>query len=222
MKDYLEILYSRDNKPLTNYPEKLVQFILDKSGIKDCSGMKLLEPGVGLGDHLRILKKKGFAVFGLDVSPMSLSESPDLSIKIVDESTKIWPYEDESMDIIYSKSFIEHLADPGIFLSESLRVLRSGGKIITLTPDWESNVKKFYDDYTHKSPYTTVSLKNILLSYGFTHVDVFKFRQLPFTWKSPFLNSISALIGLFVHHRAQAKFLRWSRELMIFSVATKP
>ena len=222
MKDYLDIVYSRRSKPLTNYPEQLVEYILEQLGIKGREGLSLMEPGVGCGDHLRIFKEKGFVVRGLDISERSKEMSPDLEIDVMDSDGKTWPYEDCSFDIIYSKSFIEHLTDPEFFLSEAFRVLKPGGLIVTLTPDWVANYKKFYDDYTHKSPFTKVSLRNIKLSAGFIDVNSFTFRQLPYTWHNSFLNGLCVLVALFVPYQSQIKFFRWSRELMLMGYGTKP
>jgi len=222
MKDYLDIVYGRGSKPSTNYPERLVDYIIEQAGIKGRTGLSMMEPGVGCGDHLRIFKEKGFVVRGLDISERSKELSPDLDIDVMDSDGKIWPYEDCSFDVIYSKSFIEHLIDPELFLSEAFRLLKPGGLIVTLTPDWAANYKKFYDDYTHKSPFTTVSLRNIKLSAGFVDVNSFTFRQLPYTWYNPFLNGLCALVAPFVPYQTQTKFLRWSRELMLMSYGTKP
>lgn len=222
MKDYLDVVYNRSSKPLTNYPEKLVDYILEQVDIEGHAGLSLMEPGVGCGDHLRIFKEKGFIVRGLDISERSKEMSPDLDIDVMDSDGRTWPYGDCSFDVIYSKSFIEHLIDPELFLAESFRVLKPGGRIITLTPDWVANYKKFYDDYTHKCPFTKVSLRNIKLSAGFVDVNTFTFRQLPYTWHNPFLNQLCALVAPFVPYRTQIKFFRWSRELMLMGYGTKP
>ncbi|MDG1156230.1 MAG: class I SAM-dependent methyltransferase [Litorivicinaceae bacterium] len=222
MKDYLDIVYSRSDKPLTSYPEQLVDYILSQVGIKKNSGLSLLEPGVGVGDHLRIFRKRGFVVRGLDVSERSKEMSPDLEIDVIDADVKRWPYEDCSFDVVYSKSFIEHLTDPELFLFEAFRVLRPGGIIVTLTPDWVANYKKFFDDYTHKSPFTKTSLRNIKVAAGFEDVNSFTFRQLPSTWHNPFLNQFCALIAIFVPYQTKFKFFRWSRELMLMGHGTKP
>jgi len=161
MSDYLDIVYNRQSKPLTAYPEKLVDYVLDKISISDGSGLSLIEPGVGCGDHLRLFKNKGFCVRGLDISPRSVEISPDLDIDIIDADRFVWPYEDDSFDIVYSKSFIEHLLQPEHYIHEAYRVLKPGGIMVTLTPDWVANHKKFYDDYTHVKPFTKVSLASI-------------------------------------------------------------
>ena len=91
-----------------------------------------------------------------------------------------------------------------------------------MVPDWESQHQTFYDDHTHVSPFTIVSLNDIQLLTGFEDVKVSKFRQLPVVWKFPFINYLCALISPFVPVRTEIKFLRWSREIMLLGVGTKP
>jgi ubiquinone/menaquinone biosynthesis C-methylase UbiE len=69
------------------------------------------------------------------------------------------PYEDNFFDVIYSKSVIEHFHYPDIIFNEAYRVLKPGGIIITLTPEWQYIYKSFYEDFTHRTPFTSVSLK---------------------------------------------------------------
>ena len=101
-------------------------------------------------------------------------------------------------------------------------MLKPGGLLLTLTPDWEAQYKTFYDDYTHFRPFTKISLRNIKLAEGFEDVSVFKLRQLPVVWKYPALNLICAAISPFIPVRTKSKFLRWSRELMLVGSGIKP
>jgi SAM-dependent methyltransferase len=132
------------------------------------------------------------------------------------------PFEDNYFDVIYSKSFLEHIRIPEVFLKEAFRVLKPGGVIISLVPDWESQYQKFYDDYTHVSPFTSYGLNDIQLAVGFTDVEVYKLRQLPIVWKYPFLNYLCSIIALFVPVRTEIPFLRWSREVMLVGKGIKP
>lgn len=220
MSDYLKIVYNTKDRPLTNYPEKLVNYLFDSFNLKQ--GLKFLEPGCGRGEHLRYFKGLGLDVYGLDLSPEAIKLSPDLKISTFDlENGKI-PFEDNYFDVIYSKSFLEHIRIPEIFLKEAYRVLKPGGVIISLVPDWEAQYQKFYDDYTHVSPFTSLGLNNIKLSVGFQDVEVYKLRQLPIVWKYPFLNYLCSIIALFVPVRTKIPFLRWSRELMLVGKGVKP
>ena len=169
MTNYLDVVYDKEKKPYTEYPIKLTSHLFSLLEMKQ--GQSMLEPGVGRGEHLRLFKNLGLKTSGLDISMKSKELSPDLDIDIIDADSDLWPYPDNSFDIVYSKSFVEHLLNPEKYFVESYRVLKPGGILLTLTPDWESQFKKFYDDLTHVSPFTIISLRNIQLMNGFSNVE---------------------------------------------------
>jgi len=220
MADYLDVVYDENLKPYTSYPAKLEAYLFRFAKMQ--KGMNLLEPGVGRGEHLRVFKNLGLGVHGLDISPKSAEMSPDLNIATFNVDDKQWPYQANSFDIVYSKSFIEHLHEPEKFFLEVFRILKPGGIILTLTPDWEVNYKTFFDDYTHVSPFSLYSLINIQKASGFENIKAYKLRQLPIVWRFPILNHLCAAISPFIPVRTKIKFLRWSRELMLIGIAQKP
>jgi len=131
------------------------------------------------------------------------------------------PFPDNSFDMVYNKSFLEHLREPDRFLREARRVLKPGGLLLSLVPDWEVNYKIYFDDFTHRTPFTVISLRDIYLMCDFERISVYKFRQLPIVWRFPLLNYFCAAISPFVPVRTKNKFLRWSRELMLIGSAYK-
>lgn len=223
MADYLKVVYGEGVRPYTEYPTKLVTHLFERFEMK--SGMKILEPGCGRGEFLRVFKALGMDAVGLDRSEESREllgeDNIELSICDVEAATGL-PFPDNSFDVIYNKSFMEHLNHPDIFLREAFRILKPGGMILCLIPDWESNYKTYFDDFTHKTPFTKPSLEDIYKICDFENVSVTKFRQLPVVWKYPVLNYICALISPFIPVRTKNKFLRWSRELMLVGCAYKP
>jgi len=70
------------------------------------------------------------------------------------------PYEDNTVDGIYSEHFIEHLTQTEIirFLRECRRVLKPGGRIRIATPDLDEIVRHYYTN-TWRQPW--------LLKYGY-------------------------------------------------------
>lgn len=219
MKNYLSVVYNSKSHPYSDYPSKLCSYLFQIFNLK--KGMKMLEPGCGRGEFLNNFKNLGLDVVGLDVSEESLDYGNDFEVKICNVEKEKLPFDDDTFDVIYSKSFIEHLYHPENYLEEAYRVLKHGGILITLVPDWESNFKTYFDDFTHRSPFTHVSLKDAYLMNGFKNVKVFKFRQLPIIWKFPFLNYLSMVISPFVPIRSKIKFLRWSKELMLIGSGEK-
>jgi cyclopropane fatty-acyl-phospholipid synthase-like methyltransferase len=223
MKDYLDIEYNVIDKPLTDYPAKLAKYLFDKFELTP--GMTMLEIGCGRCELLAHFKDFGLQTYGLDSaeSAAKYAELADSHFELAEfkpNENKI-VFNDKKFDLIFSKSFIEHVSDPKAYLDWCYSLLVDGGRVITLTPDFEVNFKVFYDDYTHVKPFTKVSLHQVLVASNFEKVSVFKFRQLPSTWNSKLMNLISAITSIFSSHRAKNKWLRWSRELMLASVGTK-
>lgn len=223
MADYLSVVYDDKVRPYTEYPAKLVNYLFQAFNMKP--EMEILEPGCGRGEFLTEFKNLGMNVTGLDRSEemQKLLSEDDIDVKVCDvEDPEGLPFPDEYFDVVYSKSFLEHLNNPDIFLREAHRVLKKGGMILCLVPDWEANYKIYFDDFTHRTPFTKVSLADVYKICDFEKVNVYKFRQLPIVWKFPVLNYFCAAISPFIPVRTEQKFLRWSRELMLVGCAYKP
>ena len=218
-KGYLSVVYDEGSHPYTEYPKQLCHYLFQSFGLK--KGMKMLEPGCGRGEFLGNFQELGLEVYGVDLSPEAKEFTDKFPVEICDIENEQLPFQDNTFDVIYSKSFIEHLYYPERYLKEAYRVLKPNGKLITLVPDWESNYKTYFDDFTHRTPFTKQSLIDAYKMYNFSEVNVFKFRQLPIVWKYPTINYFCSLISPFIPVRTNNKFLRLSRELMLVSVGVK-
>ena len=219
-KNYLSIEYNEESHPYTEYPQKLCLYLFKCFNLKP--GMKMLEPGCGRGEFLKNFEGLGLKVYGVDISPESLNFNKDLDLSLCDLENEKLPFKDNTFDVIFSKSFIEHLNSPERYFEEAYRVLKPDGLLITLVPDWESNYKIYFDDFTHQTPFTIISLNSAYKMNGFESVKVFKFRQLPIVWKFPVMNYFCAFISPLIPIRSKYKFLRWSKELMLIGSGKKP
>ena len=218
-KNYLSVAYDEKSHPYTDYPKKLCAYLFQSFELKE--GMKMLEPGCGRGEFLKNFKELGLDVHGVDISTEAQEYAENFPVEVCDIESEKLPFEDDTFDVIYSKSFIEHLYYPERYLEEAFRVLKPGGILITLVPDWESNYKIYFDDFTHRTPFTNIALEDAYKMYGFSEVNVFKFRQLPIVWRYPKLNYFCAAISPLISVRTKNKFFRWSRELMLVGVGVK-
>jgi SAM-dependent methyltransferase len=72
-------------------------------------------------------------LFPAEVSfvPADLPGNPDAQIEIRKDGTV--PVEDTSFDVVLSTQVLEHVRDPRLYLSECLRVLRPGGRMLLTT-----------------------------------------------------------------------------------------
>jgi len=222
-RDYVEVVYNEQDRPYTTYPEKLTSYLFDRFGLS--AGDKLLDVGCGRGEFLRGFMDRGVAGHGVDQSRLAERIAPDAIIKTSNLESEGIPFPDNFFDIVYSKSVIEHFHYPEKLVQEMFRVLKPGGIVITLCPDWEFNFKIYFEDYTHRTPFMRSSLRDIQVIHGFDDVRVWRFRQLPVLWgKGKVLLPVAELTRLFVpsFFKAYSKWIRFSKEIMLLSCATKP
>lgn len=226
-KSYVDIAYNENILPFTTYPKKLVNFLSKKYQIR--KNHYLLELGCGRGEFLREFLNCGIKTKGLDQTDAALRLNPTEAVDVHDIlKNKKLPYENNTFDFVFSKSVIEHFYDSEFIFNEINRILKPGGKIITMTPDWAHVYDHFYDDYTHKKPFTLNSLREIHEASDFKNINVLRFKQLPILWSKNYLLSfplgiLSEITRILAPNFLKKKFkwIRFSKEIMLISDATK-
>jgi len=223
---YLDVIYDEERTPKTNYPYQLARHLSHRFSFRENG--KLLELGCGRGDFLLAFKRLGFECQGID-KEIHPALAKEIKLSRADLGKEKFPFPDNTFDIVYHKSLIEHFYSPHHLMEETYRVLKPGGKVVILTPDWVSTMKIFYEDITHCRPYDTTALRDTLTMYGFKNIEVEKFHQLPIVWKIPAIKIVTGLLRLFlptvparkITEATGIKFFRWSVELMVLGVGTK-
>jgi 2-polyprenyl-3-methyl-5-hydroxy-6-metoxy-1,4-benzoquinol methylase len=227
MQKYLKTIYFRDEYGCEDYPQKLCDYL---TGDLTIAYHTLLDVGSGKGNHLVAFDRLGFDVTGLDSKKECVDILKDFNIVECNIETESFPFEDNSFDVVFSKSVLEHVANADNFLQEVYRVVRPGGRAILMTPDWDSNHRTFWDDYTHVKAWTRKSLQNAMLIHGFEDVECSYFRQLPVLWRHPALKIVCDFVAYFFpnswkwKNTAESKFrpfIRFSKEKMLLGTATK-
>lgn len=221
-RDYVAVIYNENEKPFTAYPDLLARYLVTRYELS--KGVKILDLGCGRGEFLRGFIRCGLTGYGVDQSSIAKSVCPEAEILQSDLENEPLPYDDNTFDVVFSKSVLEHFYYPEKLVKEIYRIIRPGGLVITMVPDWEAVYKTFYEDYTHRTPFTVNSLRDIFLINGFNDVRTEKFRQLPFLWSMPWLQPFSLLVALIAPRslRARSKLVRFSQEVMLLSTAVKP
>lgn len=141
----------------------------------------VLDLGCGYGQFINNIScgKK----WAMDMNPASRDHlNPDVILLSQDCSTP-WGLPDESLDVIFSSNFFEHLLDKRAVINtvrEARRCLRPDGSLICMGPNIKYLNGRYWDFFDHHLPLTEVSLSECLVSCG---MDVVKCtsRFLPFT-----------------------------------------
>ena len=136
-KDKLYMVGGRDNR---NHAIKLRAIIETLNLKKDDS---ILEVGIGEGEHAyHFLKCSNVHYTGIDISQKSL----DVARKRItsfegrfilkkDNANKL-SFEDNSFDAVFCAATLHHMEDPAIMISQMARVLKPGGRIAIMEPNW--------------------------------------------------------------------------------------
>ena len=104
-------------------------------------------------------------------------------VRRCDFDTDSLPYKTGTFDVVYLKGVMEHVRNNFNLLNECMRVLKKGGRIVTITANaglwgfWGSAAHGKYErDSLEKSRmyslFTPNNVRNWLESAGFSHVEV--------------------------------------------------
>jgi SAM-dependent methyltransferase len=100
-----------------------------------------------------------------------------------------------TFDFIFSSNLLEHLEreEIGRLLGAIHTLLKPGGHVGILMPNYRLAVRRYFDDYTHKTPVSDVALSDWLESEGF-EVVLLKPRFMPYSLKGSRLPVSSFLV----------------------------
>ncbi len=147
------------------------------------SNISLLDLGCSDMSLVTAATEKGYTAQGVDVD----------TVNFENEQLK---FSNNSFDIVICTSVIEHLYSFDNIFREVNRVLKKGGFFIIVTPNWKYNVKNFFDDPTHKHPFTERSLNFALSSFDFQEINILPWlvNKPSWMWKVPFKFFLARII----------------------------
>lgn len=100
-------------------------------------------------------------------------------------ATSIPALNSDAFDVVFASNLLEHLSREEIprALAEFRRLLKPEGRLILLQPNYRLCSRRYFDDFTHLTPLSEISLGDLLNANGFRLLDV-QPRFLPFSLKS--------------------------------------
>jgi ubiquinone/menaquinone biosynthesis C-methylase UbiE len=143
----------------------------------------LLDLGAGYGEFSRFIEAR--PKWALDLNEDLIRYWDEGVSPIVQSALAPLPFSDRSLGTVLASNFFEHFTrEQGArILAEVYRILKPGGRLIVIQPNFRLEPRRYFDDYTHKTPYTDTGFTGLLGSIGFgiAHLEP---RFLPFTMQS--------------------------------------
>lgn len=143
----------------------------------------VLDIGAGYCDFINNVKSK--VRIALDYSP-DFKQYAKEGIKTIESSvTDMKEVSGDTVDVVFASNLFEHLSDDELAktVGEVKRVLKKGGRLILMQPNYRLSYKTYFDDPTHKKVFSDTALRAFLVSFGF-EIELAKPRFLPFSLKS--------------------------------------
>ena len=142
----------------------------------------VLDLGAGYGQFINnVIARRRIAIDAWEDFPDHLEPGIEAIVGNVTDLSKI---EDGSVDYAFASNLFEHLTQKEF--AEVLAALRSklsaDGTLTILQPNYRYAYREYFDDYTHVSVYSHVSLTDFLLANDFEIIEV-RPRFMPLTIK---------------------------------------
>ena len=89
---------------------------------------------------------------------------------------------EEKFDAVLASNVIEHFEPDTAarLVGDVFKHLRAGGRFIIIQPNFRFAYRRYFDDYTHRSIFTDVSLPNLLRAHGFD-IERVEARFMPYS-----------------------------------------
>ena len=103
---------------------------------------------------------------------------------VLDASRDLPTLGNAAFDVVLASNILEHF-EPGVTASvvdDLGGLLKVGGRLIVIQPNFRYAAKHYFDDYTHRSVFTDVSLPSLLRAHGFA-IDRVDPRFLPYSMR---------------------------------------
>ena len=146
-------------------------------------GARVLEIGAGYCEWINHVA--GVRRVAVDIWPeVARYATPGVETRVLDVSRDLPTLGTAVFDVVLASNILEHF-EPGVAASvvdDIGRVLDAGGRLLIIQPNFRYAARHYFDDYTHRSVFTDVSLPNLLRAHGFA-IDRVQPRFLPYSMR---------------------------------------
>ena len=158
----------------------------------------VLEIGAGYCDwinHVRAARR-----VAVDIWPeLPAFAAPGVEAVVLDVARDLHTLGPAAFDVVLASNVLEHFP-PAV--AESVvggvaAVLRGGGRFVVVQPNFRYAWRRYFDDYTHRSVFTDVSLPALLRAHGFRILEV-RPRFLPYSMRGTRVPITSFLVRAYL------------------------
>lgn len=200
---YEESFYKEDNTRFNPLIEIIILFVR-KLRIKSLlkykpNPGKVLEVGCGRGEVLKVLKKRGWDVTGVQISKTIADILNQQGIKTLNCPFEATNLKEKEYDAIIMFQVLEHLKDPVEAIEICKDILKNDGILIIEVPNTESWSCHFgkekwnaYDVPNHITNFSKDRLVKFMIQKGFLPIEVstWNFELGPIVFLQTFMNKI--------------------------------
>ena len=131
----------------------------------------MLEIGPGTGSLALAARQAGWQYVAMEASPILIAELRNKGLEVVEGWAPPILSADQSADVVYADQVLEHMSGidaARLFVAETHRVLKPGGRFFAVVPDYLKERGFFWDiDYTHNFVTTERRVRQLLYDGGF-------------------------------------------------------
>jgi SAM-dependent methyltransferase len=121
--------------------------------------------------------------FAMDLNPQARERAQSGIQILLQDCSQRWQIPDQSLDVVFTSNFFEHLATKAQLestLVEAYRCLKPGGRLLAMGPNIRYLPGAYWDFFDHHLALTHLSLAEVLKNVGF-QIEVNIDRFLPYT-----------------------------------------
>lgn len=138
----------------------------------------VLDIGCGTGSFLKTVQRKGWKISGTEFAPKEYID-PDVYPYLKNKTIDQCGYPDQSFDVVTMWHLLEHVDDPTMYLRESHRLLKPGGKLVIEVPNidsWQAKLTRTnwfnVEVPRHRFHFSPESLSSLFRRTGFDNIKI--------------------------------------------------